>query len=310
MDVLEQVREQFSEIKNIDKEALRAERDNLVEARSRLLKCEASACREIESKIREIDLQLKVDLDYPKLDPSFYKATVEIDGIIVPKFSTIEVTTARSMLRLTAKRFGTFRGVGFTSGSDNENGYGNGGMPNVLRESAFEIMHKNESLVANKSMHSCQRVVLAWKMSLAIAVIGTLAVGFGWSWTMCWIPAVAVAVTSLISLALSAMFYDTNNRCAKLVITDHIGDMVIPDNVRDTIKNLSDKFDKMWLLREATWDVDVSIDDEEVPSKIGQRLNPDPILLGQKDDNLYVLECFDLSTSEEYIKREFAVQES
>lgn len=298
INVLDQLRADFSSVATVDYEALELELRSLQEKYNTLFICESEAGNKLSKRISEIRTLLKTKTDWARLDPSFYNQTTEHNGIVMPKFSFIGVNRTNTEIRLESNRIGPYLNP-YVRCSHNQ--------PNCVDSQVHNIMESNNEVVIKKSLWGLQGLLFCRKSILAVTVLSTLATGFLSSWGYSWIPAISIGLAYLINLAVMAFFYYIHDRKASIILTDEIGNMVIPDHIRESIVSYKNKFDRIWLLKEATWDVSIEVENEEEPSKLGERLDPDPILVGEKDNMLYVLDCFDLTPAEDYINREFAV---
>lgn len=296
---LQDIRDNFSGIKSIDKDALLKEKEHLEEKRKSLLACENESIVMIEERLAEIYEDLTTNTDFPILDTSFLKETVEVQGFKAPKFSFIPVERSSAVIQMTGHRGKSSRWHEAAYQYEIESN-----IPSHIRQWAHNIINShNEKLLSEKTRCFAHNVMRCWK-----SWVGAIACScflFSWWGLFAFVPWI------IISLVAAGRYGNNRFKC-EVVLQDTLGQTVIPDSVKQIIKannktrivkdcTVQYKFDHLWLMKEATWDVHVN---QKIIKRPKQEL--DPLLLGEKDGKFYVLDCFDLTPAEEYIKREFA----
>lgn len=294
--VLQDIRDNFSGIKKIDRDDLLKELNVIKTKRECLFNCEVDAIHLLDKRKYEILDELDTLEDYPKLDNSFFEQTVTMGECIVPKFSFIHIGRTECNLEIIKEKEKLFTPP---------NLYIDTNYPKCLKNKVLEIA---QTKVSNKGVFSFLFVLYRiWPvLVLAIAAPTFLSVffqpvdyifplfffgGFG----------LVISLIGIVKLYIAGDTEVTVNITDSFV--DSLGKAVIPDGVRQTIYNEQDNFDSMWLMKEANWDVKIK------NKVVVQRKDPDPLLVGIKNQKMYVLDCFDLTPAEEYIKREFATKE-
>ena len=308
-EALKEIRDNYAIIQVVDKDELAKNLEDLKTKQNKLLKCESSSHQLIDKQIEEIKIKLATLDDYPKLDLSFCSQTTKVGKFYAPKFSFIHINDEETEIIMQTERT--------SSRFDNDSTISTrigGSYPNFINNYVTEISNKNNkvnfNMVSNIGTHAMHSPMF-WSCIVLFNVIGA-----------CFISLWCLASIAIV-VGLCVHSSEQSDTTRKITLTDSLGDAAIPDDVREIIKehgsensgrerkgyggdnferhpDRNKKFGNLWIMKEATWSLDV-----EKPVIIKDL---DPLLLGEKDGQLYVLSCFDLTPAEEYISREFAVK--
>ena len=113
-------------------------------------------------------------------------------------------------------------------------------------------------------------------------------------------------VTAALTLTASWGFYcmeKNNKRVDYNSSYTHSFNGVLPNEIRNIVKNERGAFDSIFLVEEA-YDWKIQHSDEEIVTKVPR--NVDPILVGFKNERAFVLAKFDVSPLEQHLLSEFS----
>lgn len=174
-----------------------------------------------------------------------------------------------------------------------ENGW-NSTLPEVLRKTYDDVSSRLGGL-----HHS---VVPLWMKFLGLMICGPVVFyGAGLSWllhidssTDCPIPWYIHPIALLLGI-LGAVYLDKVTSTELVIRASYRG--VMPDRIRRRLPHLETEFKSLYILAEIPkWKV----------MEVAMPLT-DPLLLGFEDNAFYVLDVYDTTPIEEYVRREFAV---
>src|SRR5574343_512728 len=219
---------------------------------------------------------------FPRIDMEIVRNSVKkIDGVVVPAFATYDVFSENNTCR---------RGFKINSaGYENSSELGLRLVPHSpIMMKFYSHLWKNWSsvdaapvitfglLFSFGFLSLFSNLIVLKSILIPVGVIGVLMTIYG----------IFMAIRASNSLGISRSF-------------THTFSGLVPDNVRDLIMNEKRNFDSITLIEESyNWNIDDSI-------KIQKKPNPDPLIVGRKNNIHYLLTKFDVTPLENLIATEF-----
>lgn len=294
MKPLDKIRKEFAaEIPNFDRKTVIDEIDRLRKLRNHLLACEYEAASEIDSKIDILQASLDARTDYKELDVSFLKRfTTSAKGVPfkVPKLVFIPVDKPTGTIELQVNRFGTrVLKDEYFSGTN---------QPDIVCR-AWEkmigyrwryLVHMAPAL----SFGSAIAVVWLW-----VIVAGYLAFTVGRAWApLSGVPMVINFIATLayiMEFSAGHLVWESREFTLKSRMAG-----VVPEDIRAKLTDWRKTFKQVYFCRE--------VEEWETSQDNHRARNFDPLVVGEDHTGrLYLLDVFDATPLESYIKSEFAV---